>query len=51
MTKSNYTQARIAQERTKQIMFICLTLISLFLAAVPFIKLAESTAIQQSQKE
>ena len=50
MIKSNYTQARIAQERTKQVMLICLTLISLFLAAVPLIKVAEFTAIQQSQK-
>lgn len=50
MTKSSYTQARIAQERTKQVMLICLTLISLFLAAIPFLKVAEFTAVQQSQK-
>lgn len=50
MNKSSYTKTRIAQERTKQVTLVCLTLISLFLAAIPFFKVVEFTAIQQSQK-
>lgn len=39
MTKSNYTQARIAQERTKQITLICLTLFGLSIVVAPVLKL------------
>lgn len=44
MTKSNYNKIRIAQERTKQIMLICLTLIGLSLAAIPVLKGVQSNA-------
>jgi len=50
MTKSNYTQARIAQERTKQITLICLTLLGLSIVVTPALKLIPINSTQNITK-